>query len=90
MTSVKFSGYVISVEGVKDDPEKIKAICDVSPPTNKTKAGRLMGMVNYLNKFSPRLAVSCFNIHSATGAKAKWFCGPNQQSSFENIKRGVI
>ena len=89
MTTVKFLGHLISVEKAKVNPEKFKAICHVFRPTNKTEARHLMGMVKYLNKFSPRLAVFGFNIHSVAGAKAKWFWGSNQQSFFENIKREV-
>ena len=90
MTSVKFLYFVISVEGVKVVPAKIKAVCDISPHNNKTDKRRLLRMVTYLNKFSPRLAVFCFNIHLVTRAKAEWFWSPKQQSFFENIKRELF
>ena len=85
-TFVKFLGHVVSSEGVKVDPEKVKSICEMMPPTNKTEARRFLGMVNYLNKFSANLAVFCSPIHSVAGAKSEWFWGPDQQMAFESIK----
>jgi len=74
--SVKFLGHVISAEGVRLDPDKVKAICDFPPPANKTEGRSLMGMVNYLSKFSSRLAALCSAIHEATGSRSEWFWGP--------------
>jgi len=69
--SVKFLGHVISAEGVRLDPDKVKAICDFPPPANKTEGRRLMGMVNYLSKFSSRLAALCSTIHEVTGSRSE-------------------
>ena len=53
MPSVKVLGHVISAEGVRLNPDKVQAICNFPPPANKRER-RLMGMVNYLSKFSFR------------------------------------
>jgi hypothetical protein len=86
LPEVKFLGHVVSSEGVKLDPDKVKAICGMSPPTNKTEARRLMGMVNYLNKFGKNLAELSVPIYKITGARSEWFWGPDQQDAFGKIK----
>ena len=70
--SVKFVGHAISAEGVRLDPDKVQAICDFPPPAKK-EGRRLMGMVNYLSKFSSRLAALCSAIHEVTEADQNGF-----------------
>ena len=49
---IKFLGHLISGDSVKPNPEKVKAIMIISPPTNKKEARCFTGIVNYLSKFS--------------------------------------
>ena len=43
-------GHLFSAEGLKPDPEKIRAINDMPPPVDKGVL-RILGTVNYLDKF---------------------------------------
>ena len=85
VTEVKFLGHVICLEGVKLDPDKAKTILSISPPSNKKEARRFLGMVNYLNKFSSRLAELCSPIYGTTSV-APFYWGPDQQRAFDEIK----
>ena len=53
---VKFLGHVISSNGIEVDPDKVKAIADLPPPTNVQEVRTFLGMVNQLSKFSDHLA----------------------------------
>jgi len=86
-TEVKFLGHLISAMGIKPDPDKISAIMDMKKPSNKTEARRFTGMVNYLMKFSDKLAELCAPIYSVSGQKSEWFWGPDQQEAFDNVKK---
>ena len=88
-SEVKFLGHVVSSVGIKPDPDKIKAIVDMKPPSTKTEARRFTGMVNYLMKFSSKLAELCSPIHEVTGNKSEWFWGPVQQDAFEQVKQEI-
>jgi len=87
MNSVKFLGHVVSKEGIKSDPGKVEAICNMNPPSCKKEGRRLMGMVNYLNKFSDKLAELSSPIYKVTGSKSEWYWGLDQQEAFEKIKQ---
>ena len=50
---VKYSGHVLTSQGLKPDPDKIKAIREMPAPTDKAGVQRFLGMVNYLAKFLP-------------------------------------
>lgn len=54
--SVKFLGHVLTAEGLKVDEDKIESIERIGDPKNKTELQRLLGMLQYLQKFVPNLA----------------------------------
>ncbi|KAL0385497.1 UNVERIFIED_CONTAM: Retrovirus-related Pol polyprotein from transposon opus [Sesamum radiatum] len=52
----KFLGYLISYKGIEVNPEKIKAIQEMSPPTTKKEVQRLTGRMTALSRFLSRVA----------------------------------
>ena len=54
-TSCKFFGHRLTPEGLKPDPEKIKAIISMRPLQSIQQLQSFNGMVNYLKRFSPVL-----------------------------------
>ena len=55
-TEVENFGHVISTEGLKPDPKKVKAVQEMQPPPNRTELETVMGMITYLAKFAPNLS----------------------------------
>ncbi len=51
-----FFGLKWSPNGIKPDEKKVKSITAMDPPKNLTELQSFMGMVNYLNRFSPAIA----------------------------------
>ena len=49
-------GHVVSSEGFGAGPSKLRAISDMPAPVDKQGVQRILGMVNYLQKFAPDLA----------------------------------
>lgn len=43
---VSYSGHTLSHEGLKPDPQKVRAIQDMTPPQNKAELETVLGMVN--------------------------------------------
>jgi hypothetical protein len=50
-----YFGHRVGKNGVKPDPEKVRAIVELPPPTSVSESRRLLGMINYLGKFLPDL-----------------------------------
>ena len=48
---VTYVGHKLTAEGLKPDPEKIRAVNEMPPPKDKTKLQRFLGIVNNLSKF---------------------------------------
>ena len=51
-----FFGLMWTPNGLRPDDNKVKAIRDMPHPTNLAELQSFMGMINYLNRFSPGLA----------------------------------
>ena len=49
-------GHITSAEGLKPDPEKVRAMKDTPPPETKEDARRFPGSIQYLAKFVLMLA----------------------------------
>ena len=55
-TDCKFFEHRLNPEGLKPDPEKIKAILSMQPSQSIQQLQSFNGMVNYLKRFSPVLS----------------------------------
>lgn len=53
LAQLSYVGHVILAEDLRPDPAKVEAILNMPPPTDKQGLRRIMGMVNYLQKFAP-------------------------------------
>lgn len=53
---VSFLGHLFNSDGVKSDPNRVKAIVEMKSPNSKKELQRYLGMINYLRSFIPNLA----------------------------------
>ena len=53
---VPYIGHLLSPNGLKPDPNKVKAILKMPTPAHKQSLQRLLGMITYLGKFLPHLS----------------------------------
>lgn len=56
LTEVQYFGHILSADGLKTDPGRIVAICDMEHPRDRKELETVLGMINYLAKFSPNLS----------------------------------
>ena len=59
VTSRKLLGYMISERGIEVDPDKIKAILDMSPSQTETEIRGFLGRLQYISRFIVRLTDTC-------------------------------
>lgn len=54
--TVGYFDHIISADGLKPDPTKVKTIQEIPPPVDKKELQTTLGMINYLAKFTPQLS----------------------------------
>ena len=55
-------GTILTQHGLRADPDKIKAIDELSRPTSIKELKRFLGMVSYLSKFLPSISTITENL----------------------------
>ena len=53
---VSYVGHALSKEGLRPDPEKIRAVQEMQPPQNTKELKSFLGFIQYLAKFMPNMA----------------------------------
>lgn len=46
-----FSGHLIRQEGIRPNPEEVKAVAELTAPKCKKDIHKLLGLMNYYQKF---------------------------------------
>ena len=88
--SVAFLGFIVHHRGIEIQPEKIKAILKMPPPTNLKELKSLQGKLAYIRRFISNLSgrIQPFSKLMKKGAPFNWdeLC----QNTFESIKRYLL
>ena len=83
---IRFLGHRISKDGLKPDPDKVKAIVNMKPLSDVAEIQRLAGMVNYLAKFLRGLSDAMKPIRYLTNKDVEWEWGKEQDDAFKKVK----
>jgi hypothetical protein len=70
LQEVTYLGHKITAEGLKIDSEKVKAITEMPIPEDRQAVQRLLGMVNYVQKFAPCLLTYRLSILQQASTKS--------------------
>ncbi|XP_034023466.1 uncharacterized protein K02A2.6-like [Thalassophryne amazonica] len=84
---LRFLGHLIDKDGIRPDPDKVEAIQQLPPPTNVPELKRILGMVNYLGRYIPKLSTVAQPLYELLKGKNAWTWGLVQQTAFEHTKQ---
>lgn len=91
LNEIDYLGYIVTPEGIKPNPKKIKAIQAMARPTTVTEVRRLIGMVQYYRDLWPRRShiLEPFTAISSgkKGAKIEWT--PELEDAFIKVKQMI-
>jgi len=85
--SLPFAGYAVSQEGVKPDPDRVKAISQFPRPTDVSSVRSFLGLANQLGHFIADLAIATTNLRGLLkkGIKFQWLA--EHEEEFIAIKK---
>ena len=87
--SIPFFGHVIGENGISPDPAKIAAVQQMSRPTDVKSLLSFLGMVNYLNRFTPCLSELTAPLRDLCKEDSEFIWGPEHDSAFSRIKTEI-
>ena len=79
-------GHLLTREGLRPDPIKVKAINDMPKPTNKKGVERILGFVNYLSRYLPKLAEVVAPLRQLTEKAIPFYWETQQEKAFKEMK----
>ncbi|GFV60024.1 transposon Tf2-6 polyprotein [Trichonephila clavipes] len=88
-TLINYLGHVLSDEGIKPDPKKIRAIEEFAT-LNCKDLKRFLGMVTYLAKFTPHLSNLTHNLRQLLKKDSVWIWDTNTERDFELVKQAIM
>lgn len=84
--SVKYLGYIFDKQGVKPDPEKIRAIIDAPSPVNVSQVQSFIGLCNFYNRFIKNFSEVFAPLYSLLKKNAKFQWSAEQEQCFTLVK----
>ena len=89
MKEWKLLGHIISKDGIKIDPYRVKFILKVEVPRNNGEIQSFIGQVNFLRRFIPSFAEILRNVTNMLrrDCEIKWTIEANKY--FNDIKKAV-
>ena len=85
-TSVSYMGHIFSAQGLAADPEKVKAVSQMQCPTDVLGVQRVLGVANYLAKFTPKLSTVCEPLRRLLDKDSVFDWLPQHETAFNRIK----
>ena len=86
---IPFFGHIIGSGGIRPDPVKTDAIRNMEPPRNEKELQSFLGMVNYLNRFSSRLASLTSPLRELLKRDSVYRWGPEFQRALDDVKKEI-
>jgi phosphoribosylanthranilate isomerase len=77
---------VISFDGLKPDPDKLKAVQEMPAPDSKEAVRRFLGFIQYLSKLMPMLAEVEEPLRELTRNDVQVHWDKPQEESFQHLK----
>ena len=82
-----YVGHVLSGEGLKAYPEKIRAVQDMKRPQSQKELMTFLGFIQYLKKFMPNMADISAPLRKLTEKNAEWKWTETEENSFNKLKK---
>ena len=80
----KFLGFMVSQRGIESNPDKIRAIIEMTPPKNGKEVQSLNDKVATLNRFMSKATDKCLPFFCTLKKSFEWMA--ECQQAFEDLK----
>ncbi len=88
--SVSFLGHIISVEGIKADPAKVRAVAKWPIPDSRKALQRFLGFANFYRRFIRNFSLVAAPLTALTSPKVPFRWNSQAQEAFDVLKSRFI
>ncbi|CAG4992023.1 unnamed protein product [Colias eurytheme] len=83
---VNYLGYIINKDGLKKNPDKVKAILEAPIPANLNQLQSFLGLINYYRCFIPDASTILSPLYELLKKGIKWHWSDLENKAFIRIK----
>jgi len=84
---IKFMGHIINGDGMRPDPEQVKAITELKKPSCRVELQRIIGMCNYIREFIPNMATVISPLRELLKKDVLWEWKLRHEEAFIQLKK---
>ena len=85
-SEVLYVGHLVTAQGLKPDPAKVKAVQKMPVPASKEEVRRFLGFIQYLAKFIPNLSEIDAPLRKINKQNVTFFWEKEQDDCFAKLK----
>ena len=85
-TMFLYLGHLIHGNTIKPNPDKVSALRQLAPPTNRQQLLHFVGLINWFKRFIPNLAQHAACLYQLTSKSAIWNWTVQHQDAFQHLK----
>ena len=89
-SEIRFMGHLITKNGLKPDPDKVKAVEEMPKPQSKKELLSLLGFFNYSSKFVLRLSEVAQTLRDLTAKEAKLIWSKQHKEAFKEVGKLIV
>ncbi|CAG2188190.1 unnamed protein product [Mytilus edulis] len=89
-SSCVFLGHLISKDGIRPPPDRVKAISDYPRPKNIKELRRLLGLFNWFRKFIPNYSALVFPLTLLLKKEQIFTWRSEQETAFNDLKHKLV
>ena len=89
-SEISYLGHIISKDGIAPDPEKVRAIQTMEPPTTVKGIRSFLGTVGYYRNFQPNFSAIARPLTRLTKKNVHFSWSEEAQEAFEVLKQKLI
>lgn len=83
---IKYMGHIISERGVSPNYDTIKAVREMPSPTSKESVQRILGVLNYVNKFIPNFSHDTAPLRDLLKKNSEFRWEPEHEAALIKLK----
>ena len=87
VSELPFLGFIISAEGLKTAPEKVRAVVESKNPHDVKSLRAFFGLGNYYGRFIPKLAEEAAPLNRLLRKDVRWQWKDEQETAIKRLKQ---